>query len=243
MFVFPMLGTSRRFFEAGYSSPKYMLPLAGATVFHHVVRSFERYWHEDDFLFICRNDVFELSFVKEALTDLGVSRYRIIPLNGPTMGQAHTVYLGLNVCSPTGTEEIFVFNIDTLRPGFLKPSDDLLGDAYLEVFHGEGSHWSFVLPGAENIVLKTTEKDRISDLCSDGLYYFRSKSIFDKSFAYAQAGTSLVEGEYYIAPLYNHLIDMGFSVKYGIVSTGELFFCGTPKEYELLMASSYPLKA
>ncbi len=52
MFVLPMVGLSSRFFDAGYTLPKYQLPLHGRTVFAHVVDSFRDYFDSDEFLFI-----------------------------------------------------------------------------------------------------------------------------------------------------------------------------------------------
>ena len=40
MIVIPMAGLSSRFTKAGYTKPKYMLPLAGKSVFAHSIESF-----------------------------------------------------------------------------------------------------------------------------------------------------------------------------------------------------------
>src|ERR1700712_1024260 len=56
MIVIPMAGNSRRFTEAGYDRPKFMLMLSGESLFAHSVRSFERYFAEEEFLFIARED-------------------------------------------------------------------------------------------------------------------------------------------------------------------------------------------
>lgn len=45
-----------------------------------------------------------------------------------------------------------------------------------------GKHWSFILPDQNGNVSRTTEKIRISNLCSDGLYYFKDKYIFESAF-------------------------------------------------------------
>jgi MobA-like NTP transferase domain len=244
MFVFPMMGVSRRFTEAGYAQHKYMLPLHGRSVLHHVVESFQHYRLVDEFIFICRQDAHETRFIRQVLDDLGVAHYRLAELPHPTQGQAQTVSMGLEAVGTHADEEVYIFNIDTMRPGFIKPSASDLGDGYLEVFQGTGSHWSFVLPGAQRQVLLTAEKERISDLCSDGLYYFRRKAWFDQAFKIAQGGQLLNRGEYYIAPLYNHLIEQGLRIKYGEIEAHEVIFCGTPQEYEALnpLISTQPPK-
>ena len=56
MFVIPMVGKSSRFFEAGFSVPKYALPIGGKSVFECAVRSFEKYFKTDNFLFVVRDN-------------------------------------------------------------------------------------------------------------------------------------------------------------------------------------------
>jgi len=211
-----------------------MLPLHGRSVLHHVVESFQKYRHDDEFIFICRQDTSETCFIRMVLSDLGVSHFRLAELQHPTQGQAQTVYIGLESIGTHADDEVYIFNIDTIRPDFLKPSASDFGDGYLEVFRGQGKHWSFVLPGAHGKVLRTTEKEPISDLCSDGLYYFRRKVWFDQAFRMAQTGQLMNRGEYYVAPLYNHLIAEGLNIRYGEIEPHQVIFCGTPQEYEAL---------
>ncbi len=230
MIVLPMMGLSSRFFEAGYNLHKYMLPLNGETVFHNVLLSFSEYFHEENFVFICRESEGERNFITTGLKKLRIKNYEIINLPHPTDGQADTISLGLR--DARSIEELYIFNIDTFRHGFRKPTAENLGDGYLEVFIGDGDHWSFVQPGENNTVVLTTEKVRISNYCSNGLYYFKHKQLFDEAYRLAKESAIQTNNEYYIAPLYNHLIESGLVVKYGLVPLDAITFCGTPKEYE-----------
>jgi len=228
-----MAGLSSRFAKLGYQLPKYALYLQGVTMFEWAVRSFERYFDCEHFLFVIRPDNFAQSFVENAVQKLGIRNYEVFRLEHDTRGQAETAYLALQ--SHADDFPITVFNIDTIRYDYQKPQFLSECDGYLEVFRGEGEHWSFVEPGLDATVLRTTEKDRISDLCSDGLYYFRSQQQFRKIFEQAMAGNEQVKGEFYIAPLYNRLIEAGGRVKYEVVGPEQIDFCGTPDEYEALL--------
>ena len=75
---------------------------------------------------------------------------------------------------------------------------------------------------------------RISNLCSNGLYYFKRKGDFDAAFEDASSRQDLVRGELYVAPLYNYLIQIGKIIRYVVVSPDRVVFCGTPSEYEAL---------
>ncbi|MGJ7602807.1 glycosyltransferase family 2 protein [Variovorax sp. LT1R20] len=230
MFVIPMVGKSRRFTEAGYALPKYRLPLHGQTVFFHVVKSFERYFEDDLFLFVVRRDHDIAGFLEQELKNLGVKEFRIVEIEGDTLGQADTVHQGLR--QMPGDDALYVFNIDTIRPGFRKSPWAADAQGYLEVFEGEGEHWSFVEPGPGHAVLRTTEKERISNLCSDGLYHFTDARVFNEAFEHQRANRSMTRGEYYIAPCYNVLIEKGGRVAYELINRSEIVFCGTPQEYE-----------
>lgn len=235
MIVIPMVGRSSRFFKAGYTIPKYELLVNGVSVFSLAVKSFERYFETDHFRFLIRSDYKARAFVENAVEKLGIRDYSIVVFEEETLGQADTVYQGLR---DIGTSTpIYVFNIDTFRPGFVKPAWADSCDGYLEVFRHHGSHWSFVEPGHHNSVIRTTEKDRISDLCSDGLYYFKNKLDFDEIFLQAFNSNNTEKGEYYIAPLYNAMIARGQLIRYELVAINDVIFCGTPDEYNMLLAA------
>ena len=77
MIVIPMAGLSSRFFKAGYEKPKYMLEAHGQTLFDHSVKSFEKYFETEKFLFIIRDVYGTLDFVKERIASLGISDFHI----------------------------------------------------------------------------------------------------------------------------------------------------------------------
>lgn len=235
MIVIPMAGLSSRFFKAGYDVPKYKLTINDEYVFDLALNSFENYFASDLFVIVLRDVYDSQQFVESRLKALGVNRYIIKVLDFETQGQAETVWLGIDNSDITNDEPLFVFNIDTFRYNFTKPEfiKDCAG--YLEVFRGDGEHWSFIEINADNEVVRTTEKQRISDLCSDGLYYFASKESYRELFAKAKAKNLLVNNELYIAPMYNLLIQKGLSVRYHLIRDNEIDFCGTPDEYLSLL--------
>lgn len=234
MFIIPMAGLSSRFFKAGYTKPKYQLDLNGETVFSWSVRSFEHYFKTDKFIFIYRNVYETKDFLEVEIKNLGITDYELVCLPEETLGQADTVYQG--IANIDSNEEIYIFNIDSRIIDFIKPKWAAECDGYLEVFKGEGEHWSFAL-AEENSrrVIRTTEKERISDLCSDGLYYFKKKSVFEKLFLSAKENQRTAKNEYYIAPLYNDLIEAGSTVFYDLIENYRILFCGTPDEYLQLL--------
>lgn len=242
MIVIPMAGLSSRFFKAGYNVPKYMLSIGGKSLFKLTVESFKKYFLNSKFVFIVREDFDTPHFVVSELNELGIKNYEIVVLSQETKGQAETVYLGLQAVKPDEFEDLTIFNIDTIRPNFEYPDLSKLGDGYLEVFEGSGDNWSFAKPICKDstVVDKTAEKNPISNLCSTGLYHFKSILTFINAYnrESIKNESELVRGELYIAPLYNQLINEGYEIHYNLIDKSDVVFSGTPSEYEELVEKS-----
>jgi hypothetical protein len=241
--VIPMAGNSSRFYKAGYQRPKYELPVGGDTLFALCVNSFAAYFASERFVFVCRQGLDAEDFVRRECGRLGVRNAQCVTLQGATRGQAETVLLGLQEAGAHPAEAMLIFNIDTVRPGYRFPPACNYADGYLEVFSGEGEHWSFVRPAAAfgNRVAETTEKRRISNLCCSGLYHFARAADYVDLCAGAIADLDNYcarWGELYVAPLYNAMIAGGAAVSYHEVPREQVIFSGTPEEYRDLLMSA-----
>lgn len=235
MIVFPMVGMSSRFFKEGYLKPKYMLEAHSKTVFHWVVNSFLNSSIElnEKLLFIIKRDYYDTEiFIDNYFSSIGFHNYECVILDEMTSGQAETVYLGLTKSSARKNEVLTIFNIDTIRiKPFSRPEGRSLN--YLEVFIGEGDHWSFAETGENGAVINVAEKVRISKYCSDGLYNFDRVSTFLEIYKNTESDDSYItNNEKYVAPLYNKLISNNIHVDIDLIQLDEIIFCGVPKEYE-----------
>jgi len=242
MIVIPMAGLSRRFTEAGYTSPKYMLPARGRSVFGHAVGSFAAYADTLPFLFIVRDVAGTPDFVRAECRSLGIREALVVVLDRETRGQAETVEIGMRKAGVPDGAPVTVFNIDTFRPGFAFPSfADEPTDGYLEVFRGEGTNWSYVRPATPDgsLLAETAEKRPISDLCCTGLYHFASAGLYRSAYADYEAALSSADSwrELYVAPMYNLLIQRGCAIRYATIARNDVVFCGVPAEYEAFIAS------
>ena len=239
--VIPMAGLSRRFTEAGYTVPKYMLRAHGAPLFDLAVRSFAACFDTERFVFVARDVAETPAFIEARCAALGIRDYRIVTLDQPTRGQAETVAIGLGRIDADGAAPVTIFNIDTFRPGFSYPDfgdGDVAG--FLETFEGDGSNWSFVRPAAagSDRVAEATEKRRISRFCCTGLYHFARTADFLGAFGASRdlPADQLEAGELYVAPLYNRLIAAGRDVRFTVIPRTSVVFCGVPGEYDAVLA-------
>ena len=239
VFVIPMAGASSRFFEAGFKHPKFMLPAFRKTIFHFAVGSFEAYFKTNPFIFITNDDPEVDAFVRREVEKMGLADAKFVQVDRLTDGQAETVALGLEACDVSGDTPITIFNIDSFRPGFSEPksANFASADGYLEVFEGEGDHWSFAKVSADDDtqVTETSEKNRISPYCSNGLYHFKRAADFLQAFKEERAdGTGT---ELYVAPLFNRLIAAGKNIRMRLLAPNETKFCGLPTEYRDFLLS------
>lgn len=222
--IIPLVGNSSRFFNAGYSSVKYKLPLSKSkSILWHILSYIDRQFK----IIIITNIKFnDTDWLDNILTDLNFVNYEVIQ-SEDTDGQLTTVKFGLTKSKIIhNSDELIIYNGDTVR--HLPYSFDFKGfDGLIEVFEQKGNHWSFV--DNLGVVNKVTEKNKISKYCSTGLYAFKNINIFIK---YADQAET-INGEKYIAPLYNSLIADGLKINSFLSSNNNFSLCGTPTEYEI----------
>jgi len=241
MIVIPMAGASSRFTRAGYPVPKWQLPLHGRPLLDWSLSTFAASYDSEPFLLLYRDAEGTHDFVRARVEALGIVDARLLPVPSETRGQADTVAIGLAAAGVDDAEPLTIFNIDTIRLGYVPDPLTDRCDGLVECFRGDGDHWSFVRPldgdGAdERRAAEVTEKVRISDLCSSGLYYFRDTATFRGAFREEEAAPTTTE--LYVAPLYQRLIDGGRDVRYSVVDPADLVFSGTPAEYEAATTDS-----
>ena len=230
--VITMAGFGTRFRDAGYDVPKYEIESCGKTLFEWSMESLADYLpHASRLVFAVRKSDDSGDFILEKCEALGFDRdrVRLLLLDEPTDGQATTCYLATELCEEF--ESLMVYNIDTyVEQGGLLHAD-LLGDGCVPCFSAPGDHWSFVRLGKDGNAVEVREKERVSENCSIGAYWFRSVGLYRDAYeSYYSSEANLVRGEKYIAPLYNWLIDRGYRVTMEDVLADKVHVLGTPEE-------------
>ena len=72
------------------------------------------------------------------------------------------------------------------------------------------------------------KEKNFSNFCCTGLYYFRSLNDYTIAFEYILSYKINVNGEYYIAPMYNYLIQSNKLITYNLITKKSVLFSGTP---------------
>ncbi|MCR5735165.1 MAG: glycosyltransferase family 2 protein [Lachnospiraceae bacterium] len=228
--VITMAGLGTRFRQAGYNEPKYMIKAHGRTLFEWAMESLKSFRRAEDFYtFIVRQEDRAASFIEEKCKDIQIVGHRVVELKNQTDGQATTAMLASR--SWNDEDELLIYNIDTyVEAGCMNPGQ-IHGDGFIPCFKAEGDHWSFVRLNESGRAVEVREKERISDNCTLGAYYFRTCRLYETMYnEYYSDPSRLEKGEKYIAPLYNHMIEKGMKVYISDVDPQSVHVLGTPSE-------------
>lgn len=229
--VITMGGLGSRFRKAGYKQPKYMIEVNGYTLFEWSLKSLEAFSAHKHIFIVKREDNAKF-FIENKCFLLGIKNFCILEIDYLTKGQAETALLAQKYWN--NEDGLFIYNIDTyIEEGTLKP-EIIKGDGFIPCFKAGGDHWSFVKLNDEGEAIEVREKNRISENCSVGAYYFSSCYLFRILYDEFYSDEKNVEaGERYIAPMYNLLIKKGKKVYIQDIDIDNVHVLGTPEEVEI----------
>jgi dTDP-glucose pyrophosphorylase len=243
--VVPMAGRGSRFADAGYSLPKPLIDVGGRAMIEIVIDNL-RPSRDHRFVFIAQR-------AHEAMFDLS-ARLRtwapgsdVVLIDGVTEGAACTMLTARDV-------------IDLDAPLMIANSDQYIDysiDAYLEAFDVAGTDgfimtmtatdpkWSFIRFDDHGTPVGVAEKVPVSDVATVGIYNFARGADFVRSAEAMIAADDRVNGEFYVAPVYDHLVSAGGTLGYhGIGSEAEgMYGLGTPADLELFLRHPVKVRA
>lgn len=235
--VITMGGLGSRFRKIGYTIPKYMIEAKGKTLFEWSLISLEGYRDNAyQYIFIAMKDKENNveAFINKKCNEAGIENYHVIILNYLTDGQATTAMMAQKYWNPK--HALLIYNIDTYVEAGEMNSVELKGDGFIPCFQAEGDHWSFVRLGKNGKVVEVREKERISNYCTLGAYYFKTCKLYmDLYNEFYSIKREMVHGEKYVAPLYDYLLSKGGDIYISDIAADKVHVLGTPEELNAFM--------
>ncbi len=233
--IITMAGLGSRFRKAGYDCPKYMINAKGKTLFEWSMDSLLDYnKHTSEYVFVVRKEDNARTFILEKCAAYGIKNVEVIEIDYLTDGQATTCMLAIPYCDKENP--IMIYNIDTYVEPYELKFQDIAGEGYIPCFKAPGDHWSFVKVNADGQVEEVREKQRISDNCTLGAYYFSSAQLYQDLYEeYYKDESHLEKNEKYIAPLYNFMLEKGMHVTISTVDFQKVHVLGTPEELQVFL--------
>ena len=236
--VITMAGRGSRFYQAGFTQPKYEIEAHGRSLFEWSLLSLHNFLQPDtQVVFVCLAENHSADYVVSQSRRLGLHNVQVIELDQVTDGQATSAYLSREFWRQD--DALLIYNIDTyVNPRALRPEQIRPGsDGWVPCFSVGGTHWSFVKLDADGWAERITEKQRISDHASIGLYWFARAADFSEAYqVYFSNPANLVAGERYVAPLYSHLISHGRRISIADLPVADVHVLGTPAELQTFLS-------
>ena len=220
--VIPAAGLGSRFAEHGYTQPKPLIDVAGLPMIGWVIGNF-RLIEGDTLVVVSRLGLNIREVIEPIVENLGL-RVRFIDVPSLTEGPAMTVSAAKSVLDLN--QPLVVANSDQYVSAALGPFLTKLRETSQDLglvltMKATSSKWSYVGRTENNSVSQIVEKLEISDEATVGIYGWSRADLFLDSLETMVANNDRTNGEFYVAPSYNYLINSGVMVDTEFVGTLE----------------------
>jgi len=233
--VIPMAGRGSRFADAGYKDPKPLIPVRGVPMIKLVIDNL-RPSRPHRFVFICQRE-HVAAYGLEPRLAAWAPGCAIVQLDGVTEGAACSV---LTAEAYLDDSPLMIANadqyLDVSMDDYLDAADGL--DGMIMTMTASDPKWSFVAVDERGLATQLAEKVPISDEATVGVYNFAHGRDFARAAREMIARDLRVNGEFYVAPVYNMLIEQGARI--GIHNIGNeangMYGLGVPADLELFLS-------
>lgn len=228
--VVPMAGRGSRFAEAGYAMPKPLIDIFGHPMIEYVVKNITPAC-EHKFIFVCQKEHIERYAVDRLLRQIS-QECEIVTIDHITEGAACTVLLAEKFIN--SKEPLMIANsdqfVDTDINEYLRVMDGY--DGMIMTMPSSHPKWSYIKYSKDGLVTQVREKEVISNQATVGIYNYRQGIDF-VSYAHRMIEKNIrVNGEFYVAPVYNEMIEDGCRLTY--YNIGErMYGLGVPEDLEV----------
>lgn len=229
-----MAGRGKRFEDAGYAFPKPLIDVNGKPMIQTVLENLN---FSGKYVFISQKEHSE-KFALDDLFSLIVKDFQIIPIDGITEGAAVTALLAKELIN--NDDELIIANsdqwVDWNSQHFLSFVRSKSADGAIVTFISTHPKWSFVKLNDKDEVIEVAEKRPISNIATVGIYYYKHGKDFVASAESMIKKNIRTNNEFYIAPVYNEMIESGKKILHYPVA--EMRGMGTPEDLQRFLELS-----
>ena len=209
--VIPMAGAGSRFLKAGYSVPKYLIEKNGKTLLELSLSSLPLEFARKVVFVAMKEHTQKYDLLTLLRRLVQPEKVELLTLEAQTNGQAETVLAAKEYIDVDS--DLIIYNIDTVYRSSqqyrMLQDPKTKHDGILGAHMHAGNNWSFARVDSSGFVIETAEKRRISRHALTGFYHFSLASDFlEVAQRHVESNTRFAS-EFYVAPLYNDLIQSG----------------------------------
>lgn len=235
--VIPMAGRGSRFAEAGYQMPKPLIDIHGRPMIEYVTQNI-RPKQEHRFIYICQQEHLAKYDLEKKL-DCIAPGCVIVAVDHITEGAACTVLLAKAYID--NSDSLMIANSDQFVDMNIDEYLAAIGDydGLIMTMPASDPKWSYIRYNREGLVTLVREKEVISNQATVGIYNYRYGRDFVK---YAQQMIDKnirVNNEFYVAPVYNEMIEAGKKLIFYDVGAN-MHGLGTPEDLNAFLDRFVP---
>jgi NDP-sugar pyrophosphorylase family protein len=235
--LIPMAGEGSRFSKEGYTFPKPLIDVNGKPMIQVVVENLD---FDAEYIFLVRKEhIKKYDGILGTLDQITDSNFKIVEVDELTEGAACTALLAKEYIN--NDDDLLIANSDQFiefsSENFKTLKEMSNVDAIVYTFKAVHPKWSFVKINSRGFVTEVAEKNPISNIATCGIYWYRKGSDFVKYASRMIEKNVRVNNEFYIAPVYNELIQDGKKLIPFFVHS--MWGIGTPEDLTYFL-KNYP---
>lgn len=232
--VVPMAGRGSRFVDAGYKLPKPLIDIYGHPMIEYVVKNISPA-QAHRFIFICQQEHLEKYDLKNKLERIAPD-CAVVTVDHITEGAACTVLLAEKYID--NDTPLMIANSDQYVDTDIDEYLSVMGryDGLIMTMPSNHPKWSYIRYNESGFVTLVREKEVISDQATVGIYNYKHGSNFVKYAKQMIEKDIRVNGEFYVAPVYNEMVEVGMKFVYKDVGA-KMHGLGTPEDLKKFMES------
>ena len=234
--IMPMAGEGSRFAKAGWTTPKPLIELRGVPLFQRAIGSVAIEGVEMKYSFIVRQEHIDNQHIDLMIKEILPSA-QVFSVLKTTRGAVETCL----VAEPAIDDDDAVVVMDCdlefrskrynelVAAALALPADEADGGALVS-FESNNPRYSYAAIDDEGRVLRTAEKEPISNHALCGAYFFGSGKDFKRIAHRLIDDGAFGKPEFYVSLLYNYLLAQGKVVR--LATMEEYYSYGTPEELQ-----------
>jgi len=209
--LIPIAGRGLRFKNSKYTKPKPLIDIFGKPM---IIRALENFNIKAKFFFILKNNDFFSDLKKVLIKE--IPNCQIIITNEYTEGPACSALLAKKYLDME--DELIITNCDQYMnwniQNFVKETKKKEIDGLIVTYKTDVIHNSYAKI-QNGYVVEIKEKEVISEHSLNGVHYWRKASFFvESSNEMISTNDRAPNGEFYIGPTYNYMINKGYKIGY-----------------------------
>jgi dTDP-glucose pyrophosphorylase len=235
--IIPLGGKGERFFKAGYTVSKPLIPVLEKAIIFHVLDHLS-ISSEDSLYIFYHTSLDEFEFVNIVMAKYPYIQF--IPIPYQTSGAVETIFFGLDKIDSV-YKKCVLLDCDTFYTQDIlcmvrESSNNMVFYVNRE---GEKPIYSYIELDSENRIQKIKEKQKISSCANTGCYVFSDIGELKHYCKYVLDNNITFKGEPYTSCVINEMIQENCIFIGCELKSTQVFSLGTPEEVETFLQNTY----